>query len=346
MPVDLEPIAHATRLLFAVPLRPLQGARFQPTGFPNLGAATYQTPEGTSLLVESAQSMANRLEATCWAPATNDVIEELRGVSHVTVERKGSFLTDTTLESHRLNSVYVEKAEGGRFHEALATEIGVSDQRPVDRAKLIRTLFKYDIGSLVHGVFLESIDGRLRIARALSAFVEADGVQVVASGGVKIDRIQPGKEEGQGSSEGFGNVPFARDEYTAQSITLYVNLDLAQIRGYGLGGPAERLLVLLALYKLRRLLDGDLRLRTACDLVSVERGAIPAQAPEGFVLPAAAGLEHDLRTAIDACQDEMTHTTVTFDDALKKAKNARSADQAEDDQASEDQDDPESGAGD
>ena len=59
MPLDLTAVDSAARVLFAIPLRPVQGSRFQPTGFPGLGAATYQTPQGTSLLVESAQSMAN-----------------------------------------------------------------------------------------------------------------------------------------------------------------------------------------------------------------------------------------------------------------------------------------------
>lgn len=58
MNVDLTPLQNENRLLFEIPLRPVQGSRFQPTGFPSLGAATLQTPEGRSLLVESAQSMA------------------------------------------------------------------------------------------------------------------------------------------------------------------------------------------------------------------------------------------------------------------------------------------------
>lgn len=66
MSIDLSPLATESRLLFSVELKPLQGDRFQPTGFPSLGAATYQTADGPKLLVESAQSMANRLEATCW----------------------------------------------------------------------------------------------------------------------------------------------------------------------------------------------------------------------------------------------------------------------------------------
>jgi CRISPR-associated protein Csb1 len=53
--LDLNPLDKVSRLLMTVPLRPVQGDRFQPTGFPSLGAATYQTREGPKLLVESAQ---------------------------------------------------------------------------------------------------------------------------------------------------------------------------------------------------------------------------------------------------------------------------------------------------
>ena len=112
----------ASRLLFAVPLRPLQGQRFQPTGFPNLGAATYQTPSGTSLLVESVQSMANRLEATIWDSATDGPIGAALGLSHVTVRRKGKFLTDTMLESHRINSPYLLEGKDKKFFKRLQEE--------------------------------------------------------------------------------------------------------------------------------------------------------------------------------------------------------------------------------
>lgn len=56
MSIDLAPLREARRLLFSVPLRPIQGTRFQPTGFPDLGAAVYQAGDTTCLLVESPQS--------------------------------------------------------------------------------------------------------------------------------------------------------------------------------------------------------------------------------------------------------------------------------------------------
>ena len=59
------------RSVYRIPLTPVLGSRFQPTGFPDLGPATFQKPTKDgwveALHVESPQSMANRLELTTWA---------------------------------------------------------------------------------------------------------------------------------------------------------------------------------------------------------------------------------------------------------------------------------------
>jgi len=170
----------------------------------------------------------------------------------------------------------------------------------------------------LHGVFLAKSDlagGRLRVARALSAFIEASGARVAASGGVKNDHVNPGGD----TKKGFGNVPFARDEFTAEKIVLHVNVDLAQIRGYCLGPDVERLLVLLCLFRLRKLLDGDLRMRTACDLEPVTR-APKATRPDGFVLPGLADLEADVRVAIDKNRSAMVQTETSYDAKIESAK--------------------------
>jgi len=322
MSIELSALETSPRLLFEIPLKPIQGQRFQPTGFPGLGAATFQTERGTCVLVESAQSMANRLETTIWDEAAQDLKPLAKGLSHVTVTRTGKFLTDTVLESHRINSPYLLEGSDKGFFNTLKEELGGLDAGPIDRRLLAEKLLKYDVGSLLHGVFLakkELAGGRLRIARALSAFIEADGVRVAASGGVKNDHVNPQGE----TKSGFGNVPFARDEFTADQITLYVNLDLGQIRGYGLGAKVERLLILLALYKVRALVDGSLRLRTACDLEIDSRktgSPIRARRPEGFELLTAKVLERELAEAIEACKGQMIATKVRFDDDLKKGK--------------------------
>lgn len=387
MSLDLSQLDHAQRLLFAIPLKPVQGSRFQPTGFPGLGAATFQTKVGVCLLVESAQSMANRLELTLWDEANDCLKPEVNGLSHVIVKRAdGSFLTDTILEAHRLNSPYLLENSNRNFLYRLAIEIGMNievvveekidnkksarktnfnnideflafmdEERnrdgkisiqdligPVVRKRLSQALLKLDIGSLLHGVFLAKKDlagGRMRVARAMSAFVEADGVRGAASGGVKNDHVHPGKVEGD-SKNLFGNIPYARDEFTAENIILYVNIDLAQIRGYGLGDKAERLLVLLSLYKLRSLLDSNLRLRTACYL-EVDKTAmtdIVSYEPKNWPLPPNNQLfKEEINNAISECSDVMTVTTVQFVDELKKATdNGESNTDSDNEQQNED----------
>lgn len=321
MNTSLDSLKNMKRLLFKIPLKPLQGDRFQPTGFPSLGAATYQTSGGLQLLVESAQSMANRFERVCWDDVTSSPVAALANISHVTVRRRNAFLTDTMLEAHRLNSPYLlENKDDPTFFDNLKTELGGLDVGPIDRKRLAQVLLKYDVGSLLHGVFLAKKDlagGRLRVARAMSGFIEATGVQVAASGGVKNDHVSPSVESSD-VARGFGNVPFARDEFTAEHILFYVNIDLAQIRGYGLGEHVERLLTLLALHRLRRLLDGDLRLRTACDL---EPSVDEIRSTRGdFVLPSLAELESGLPATIEPCRSLMTHTTTAFESELKKGR--------------------------
>lgn len=333
---DLTAINTASKLLFAIELQPLQGERFQPTGFPSLGAATYQSKHGANLLVESPQSMANRLEMVCWDEAADKPRVELAGLSYVRVERQGKYLTSSITEAHRLNSPYLIAGSDKNFLHKITAELAVFEQGPINRKLLAKVLLKYDVGSLLHGVFLakkELAGGRLRVARALSAFIEAEGVRQAISGGVKNDHVNPSGS----TKEGFGNVPFSREEFTAEKITLFVNLDLAQIRGYGLGAEIEKLLVLFALFKLRVLLDGDLRLRTACNL-EVKGKSIGATKPEGFALPSAADLTEGLAAAIQVVKDQMFITTVSFNDELKKAKDTEEDAKEDASEKSEDDD--------
>jgi CRISPR-associated protein Csb1 len=318
--MNLDTLKTANRVLFSIPLSPLQGDRFQPTGFPNLGAATYQSARGTCLLVESAQSMANRLETVCWDEAAQKPVAALDGISYVRVERQGQFLTSSMLEAHRINSPYMLKGSDKTFFNELKASLGGLEIGPINRKLLTQTLLKYDANALLHGVFLANGDlagGRLRVSRALSAFVEAEGVQIAASGGVKNDHVNPSGD----TKSGFGNVPFSRDEYTASKMTLFVNLDLAQLRGYGLGEDATRMLTVLALYKVRALLSGSLRFRTACDL-KVAADTVTAEQPNGFTLPSLGELETALKAAIAACRTTLVQTTVQYNDVLKKGKDA------------------------
>jgi CRISPR-associated protein Csb1 len=295
--MNLDLLKNEPRLLIEASLRPVAGTRFQPTGFPDLGAATYKSAEGADmLLVESAQSMANRFESAIWDAATDDLVPPLKGLPYVVAtDAAGEPLTNSVLEAHRINSPYIYNAEG---FTAIQTAVGYDEKKPFNSRKLAAALLKYDINSLLHGIFLEKIGGVVRLPRALSGFIEATAVNVAASGGVKNDRVRASTEgEGKDASTGYGNVPFHRDEYTGV-ITAYFNLDLALIRGFGLGAAAETLLVALALYKIQRFLRDGLRLRTACDLDATEVKVTRPKA--GFNLPTVAELEAALPGLIAA----------------------------------------------
>jgi CRISPR-associated protein Csb1 len=281
--IDLSALNDAPRLLLQAKLKPLQGTRFQPTGFPEIGAAQYEGPDGTPmLLVESAQSVANRMEEVCWDRVADDWVEPLRGLSVVKVSDKdGRPLTNSVLEAHRINSPYILEGKDKAVFNRLKSELASMEEGFVDLRKLASVLLRLDSNALLHGVFLAKKDlagGRLRLPRALSGFIEASGTRTAASGGVKNDGVNPSGD----TSKGFGNVPFARDEFVSSDINAFFNLDLAQLRGYGLSAAVFELLVTLSLFKIRGFLETGLRLRTACDLECI---SVETKRPAGFQLP-------------------------------------------------------------
>ncbi|MBE3072415.1 MAG: type I-U CRISPR-associated protein Cas7 [Acidobacteria bacterium] len=333
MPVfDLHSLASVPRLLLEAHLAPIQGDRFQPAGFPDLGPATYTLPDGTDmLLVESTQSMANLAEAACWDESQSTLVSVLAGLPyvHVDVVDGETVLTTTAsvLEAHRLNSPYVLQGmiDDRTFQDLLLEQAEYHAGRPVDRERFLGAVLKFDPACLLHGLFMSYVeDARMRLPRAMSAFVEARDVRVAQSGGVKNDRINPsGKTE-----EGFGNVPFARTEFTAGSITAFFNLDLRQLWAYGLPREAAELLELLALYKFFKLTRDGLRRRTACDL---ETKGVTVRAPEGLALPPFEVLEQMLPAAIAACKPYFADPPVTrlrFQQTAASAKSSKKATRA------------------
>jgi CRISPR-associated protein Csb1 len=290
-------------------------------------------------LVESAQSMANRLEAVCWDEASDDIAPELKGLPFVRVALEGPLAegensTSSLLEFHRLNSPYIMSGfakDGTPFIDRLRQELGLStvkgdasaaagddDDREdvagvVNLRKLASVCFKYDPNSLVHGVFLEKIAGRLRHPRALSAFIEATGVGRADSGGVKFDRALPKpKVAGVDAAGGYGNVPFHRTEFTASAITAYFTIDLAQLRGYGLKPEATDLLIAVSVWNVRKFLESSMRLRSACELELKEGdGNIRAKRPKDYPLPSSSALAEEIGKLIEKCKPHFAEPPVT-----------------------------------
>lgn len=294
---DLVALLTEPRVKLVAELEPIAGTRFQPTGFPDLGAATYVSPvDGRRmLLVESAQSMANRLEGQLWNSSIDEPIELISSLPYVRVfTTGGEYLTSSRTESHRLASAYVKAAtfDGASGLDLIGGRMGLAKQRPIDHARVARVIFDLDPLCLLHGVFFadDKWPGQPKIARALTAFVEATGVQEAYSGGVKFDHVSNtgDKEAEKTAREGFGNVPFPRTEFIAESIEASFVLDVSQIRRYAIEERERELLLAIALYEVRSLLHEGLRLRTACDLaVTAVRGELPSS----FELPKLATLE-------------------------------------------------------
>lgn len=302
------------RLLLRVPLHPVIGDRFQPTGFPDIGAATFERYDEdvkdwvNCLVVESAQSMANRLEATAWDDLEGRPVEVFDGLPYVRVVRDdGSYVTSSRTEAHRLASAFVKDStlDGVNMKDVIRDRLGLAEDRPLAPREIAAAVFALDPFSLVHGVFFaESAKvwpGQPKVARAVTGGVDAIDVRPADLGGVKKDHVRHQITDTGGSSEGYGTIPFHRREWTAQRIEASFVLDRLQLRSYGLSEPATALLDAIARWEIRALLDGPMRFRTACDLEPVvdEIGDVRT----GEALPSLEELSAEVRAGIEACGD-------------------------------------------
>lgn len=316
--------SNHNRQLFDVPLAVMGGSRFQPTGFPDLGAATFerprQLPDGTvardgegravwenALLVESAQSMANRAEAVGWDQGANGPVDALAGLPWVRViDTAGGYLTSSRTEAHRLASAFVKQStlDGEDMTVVIRDRLGLVNDKPLSPSAIAGAVLALDPLCLVHGVFFADNQwpGQPRIARVLTGFVEAVDVRPADSGGVKRDLVRHQLGDVGGTAEGYGTVPFHRREWTAAEITASFSIDRAQVRSYGLGTEATALLEAIARWQVRCLVDEPMRLRTACDLVAVDPEVVDHT---GEPLPSRAELEDAIRRGVDACADQL-----------------------------------------
>lgn len=299
----IEKLEKSPRLLMEIELAPVQGDRFQPTGFADLGAAVYERPDGQRMiLLETSQSVANRLEHTCLENNGPEIKKELSGLPYVRVRLAGASqsVTSSLIEAHRLNSPFIISDAG--FKDTFVKLAEYGKNKPLDWNKISRAIFYFDPNSLLHGLFMANLeDGRIKSPRALTGFIEAEDIREAASGGVKNNPLDPsGTMRAEGfESNVYGNVPYHRMEFTAGRIMAYFNMDLALLRGYGLPREATDLLTLLALYKIRAFVDSGLRLRTACDLRT--KGDFKVTQPTDFALPDNAGIMKALRQSIEEC---------------------------------------------
>lgn len=292
MSIDLHKLDSSSRLLVEARLKVATGGggRFQPTGFPDLGPALYRGADGaTWLLVESPQSMANRMERVCWVDGDTETDsvgrynDDCNGIPFVlSTDSDSRPLTASTLEAHRLASPYIwntqlEDPDHKGAHISLEVYLKrlfhLSANRLVPWKKVAEGLLKVDPGCLLHGVWFNESSfagGKVRITRSLSSYIEARDPSIANFGFQKRDPVsdRTDKQSGQSAAEGYGSVIGPKQHFTSPEVTAYFQIDMERLRSYGISNEKVRALTAWSMYKVRRVLtasrDGIADLRTEC----------------------------------------------------------------------------------
>ncbi len=282
MPIDLSPLKTTSRLLIEAELKVATGGggRFQPTGFPDLGPALFHGADGANwLLVESPQSMANRLERVCWVDGEGETDgvgsynDACKGIPYVlSTDTNERPLTASTLEAHRLSSPYIwdtqpftdpdDSSKQVTLPNYLKRLFSLADNRLVPWKKVADGLIKVDPGCLLHGIWFNEASfagGKVRLTRCLSGYIEARDPSTANFGFQKRDGVsdRTDKDAGQSAAEGYGSVIGPKQHFTSVEVKAYFQIDVERLRSYGLEELQVQALVAWAIYKIRRVLTAS-----------------------------------------------------------------------------------------
>jgi CRISPR-associated protein Csb1 len=248
------------------------------------------------LFSDTAAALGNWLEEACLSG--EDYNADCQGIPYVRVldgdgaGPEKSFLTSSVREPHRLASPYVLSAKRHGEQETLKDwlrkpdQLAVNKQRPVRPWVLAQKLFTIDPGCILHGVFLEELDGRLRLPRLLSGFIEAANPNQVTA---------------------KDNIPFPKQEFTSDDIQASFVLHLSTLHGHKLLPDRERFLILWAFYKIDELLRGCLRLRSGCEFVKTSIN--PTIDGKHWSWPSSEDIRSDFAAAKAKCFPEIKSET-------------------------------------
>src|SRR5258708_7969046 len=257
-PIVLTPEAvlkGPSPLVLTASLRPVGGLnRFQPAGFPEIGHVIYKAPRKDGsvenvCIVDSPASMANHLESVCMrGPHDLELDEALAGMPYLrcvtgdlTVGKlplkKRALVVTSLTEGHRIASDYFLRGQnitsndelGPEFGSELMNKFGAKPLKggnaylpPEGWWNVFHHIYRHDPNALVHGVLFPK--WQIKIARFLTAHLEAFGVGRVDRSGVNFDRL------GKTNS---GQPIFAVDDETASEIRATFILDVALLRSFG-----------------------------------------------------------------------------------------------------------------
>jgi len=255
----LEALYQQDQVVITASLELANGRFLQPTGFPDIGACIYRDKEGRRwCLVESEQSVANRLEAVCmkdpgvWA-------DDLKGLPLVAVrDPRRDLLTTSLCEPHRIASSYVldGKTDSGKtMKELFEGRLGLKqggDSWPLGkRAELEKLIFALDPGALLHGFqFVQWKFVGLRQTRLLHGRLEAKLADEpeVHYGMVKWDAIEPESTREERANKGQSIA--AKSRIVPKEITAWFEIDALGLKSLGLDQTQKKFLFGVALWKI------------------------------------------------------------------------------------------------
>jgi len=289
----LEMLYGQDRVVITAPLKLTNGHFLQPTGFPDIDACIYRDPEGRRwCLVESEQSMSNRLEAVCMK-SRGIWVDDLKGLPLIVVKNKAGDLLATNLtEPHRLASSYIldgERAGSSTQMRALFEgKLGLRNGGgfwPLDkRAHLEQLVFALDPAALLHGFqFVQWKFVGLRQTRLIHARLEAELTDEpeVHYGMVKWDAIEPESTREERANKGQSIA--AKSRVVPKNITATFEIDVLALKSFSLEEDQKKFLLGLGLWKIGAFLGNkvsfdprsrstgpSLRLRADCYLACDE----------------------------------------------------------------------------
>lgn len=248
------------RVAITASLELASGRFLQPTGFPDIDACIYRDKEGRRwCLVESEQSMSNRLEAVCMK-SPGVWVDDLEGPPLVVVKNKdGDLLTTNLTEPHRIASSYIldGKCAGNTddmralFERKLGLRNG-GDFWPLDKRKDLEELvFALDPAALLHGFqFVQWKFVGLRQTRLLHVRLEAELADdpEVHYGMVKWDAIEPESTREERANKGQSIA--AKSRIVPKNITATFEIDVLGLKSLALEDDRKRFLLGLALWKI------------------------------------------------------------------------------------------------
>jgi CRISPR-associated protein Csb1 len=261
----LDQMYSKDRVIITANLTLANGAFLQPTGFPDIGPCIYTDSDGNRrCMVESEQSMANRLEAVCMK-SPGYWVDDLKHLPVIEVRDANDHLLATNLtEPHRIASSYVleGKLNGSDVKAMFTDKLGLYGDNgaswPLDkRGSLEKLVFALDPAALLHGFqFVVWKFVGLRQTRLLSARLECVLAEdpEVHYGMVKFDLIEP-SSQGEGTNKGQSIAAKSRVVAATDGIKATFDIDLIGLKNLAVDEPQRKFLLALALWKIGALLS-------------------------------------------------------------------------------------------